>query len=144
MMLYLWFKVLHIVAVVAWMAGLFYLPRLFVYHTRQVPGSEGDALFKLMEQRLMKAIMRPAAVVALISGAATVGAAGFSWGAPWLSLKLLGVLGMVAYHGLLEVNLARFARGERLRSERYFRFINEVPTLLLIWIVIFVVVKPFS
>jgi putative membrane protein len=143
-MLYLWIKALHIVAVIAWMAGLFYLPRLYVYHTRQALGSDSDALFKLMERRLMMAIMRPAALVALIAGVGTVEAAGFSWGAPWLSLKLLGVLGLVAYHGLLEVYLAKFARGERSKSERFFRFINEVPTLLLIWIVIFVVVKPFS
>ncbi len=143
-MLYLWIKALHIVAVIAWMAGLFYLPRLFVYHTQQAVGSDGDALFKLMERRLMKAIMRPAALVALIAGVGTVQEAGFSWAAPWLSLKLLGVLGIVAYHGMLEAYLAKFARGERGKSERFFRFINEVPTLLLIWIVIFVVVKPFS
>jgi putative membrane protein len=143
-MLYLWIKALHIVAVIAWMAGLFYLPRLFVYHTQQAVGSDGDALFKLMERRLMKAIMRPAGLVALIAGIGAVQAAGFSWAAPWLSLKLLGVLGLVAYHGMLEAYLAKFARGERGKSERFFRFINEVPTLLLIWIVIFVVVKPFS
>jgi len=143
-MIYLWLKVLHVVAVIAWMAGLFYLPRLFVYHTRQAVGSDGDSLFKLMERRLMKAIMRPAAVVALLAGIGTVEAAGFSWATPWLSAKLLGVIGLVAYHGLLEAHMAKFARGQRTKSERYFRFINEVPTVLLIWIVIFVVVKPFS
>jgi putative membrane protein len=142
--MYLWLKALHVIAVIAWMAGLFYLPRLYVYHTRQAVGSDGDALFKLMEQRLMKAIMRPAAVVALIAGLATVQAAGFQWSAPWLSLKLLGVIGLIGYHGLLEVYLAKFGRGERGTSERFLRFINEVPTVLLIWIVIFVVVKPFS
>jgi putative membrane protein len=143
-MLYPWLKVLHILAVIAWMAGLFYLPRLFVYHTASIPGSEMDATFKAMERRLTKAIMRPAALVALLAGIGTVQTAGFSWAAPWLSLKLLGVLGLIAYHGLLEKYLASFARGERLKSERFFRFINEIPTLLLIWIVIFVVVKPFS
>ena len=143
-MLYLWFKVVHIVAVVAWMAGLFYLPRLFVYHVGQAVGSDGDMLFKTMERRLIVAIMRPAAVVALLAGMATVEAAGFSWTQTWLSLKLLGVLCLVGYHGLLEVHLKSFARGGRLHSERYFRIINEVPTILLIWIVIFVVVKPFS
>lgn len=143
-MIFLWIKVLHIVAVVAWMAGLFYLPRLFVYHTQQELGSDGDALFKVMERRLMKAIMRPAAVVALGAGIAAVMAGGFGWGEKWLSFKLLGVLGLVAYHGLLERHLAAFAKGVRLKDERYYRFINEVPTLLLIWIVIFVVVKPFA
>ena len=143
-MIYLWLKVLHVVAVIAWMAGLFYLPRLFVYHTRQAVGSDGDSLFKLMERRLMKAIMRPAALVALVAGVATVGAAGIQWNTPWLSLKLLGVIGLIAYHGVLEAYLAKFARGERTKSEKFFRVLNEVPTALLIWIVIFVVVKPFS
>jgi protoporphyrinogen IX oxidase len=143
-MIYLWLKVVHILAVIAWMAGLFYLPRLFVYHTRQVVGSDADSLFKLMERRLMKAIMRPAGFVALLSGVATAYAAGYGLGDKWLLLKLLGVIGLCFYHGLLESQLAAFARGERLKSERYFRLINEVPTLLLIWIVIFVVVKPFS
>jgi len=143
-MMYLWLKVVHIVAVIAWMAGLFYLPRLFVYHTQQPLGSDGDSLFKVMERRLMKAIMGPAMIVALISGAATVSAAGYAWSDRWLSLKLVGVFAMVAFHVLLAKHLAQFARGERMRSERYFRIINEVPTVLLIWIVIFVVVKPFS
>ena len=143
-MIYLWLKVIHILAVTAWMAGLFYLPRLFVYHTRQAVGTDSDELFKVMERRLMRAIMRPAAVVALLAGGATVSAAGFGWGTSWLLLKLLGVVGMIAYHGLLEKHLSQFAHGLRPATERYFRFINEVPTLLLIWIVICVVVKPFS
>ena len=142
--LYYWVKVLHILAMVAWMSGLFYLPRLYVYHWPQKVGSEGDELFKKMERRLMKGIMRPAAVITLLAGIATVYAAGFQWSAPWLSLKLLGVLGLIFYHGALEKYLMAFARGNRPRSQRYFRFLNEVPTVLLIWIVIFVVVKPFS
>ena len=143
-MLYLWLKVIHIVAVVAWMAGLFYLPRLFVYHTDLAVGSDGDTLFKTMERRLMVAIMQPAALLALLAGMATVEAAGFNWGQAWLLLKLLGVLCLIGYHGLLEVHLKSFGRGERRHTRRYFRIINELPTVLLIWIVIFVVVKPFS
>ncbi len=92
----------------------------------------------------MTAIMRPAMVVALIAGVATVEAAGFGWSSKWLLLKLLGVIFLVIYHGMLEMHLAQFARGERLKTERYYRIINEVPTVLLIWIVILVVVKPFS
>ena len=88
--------------------------------------------------------MRPAAAVALLAGMATVEAAGFSWGQMWLSLKLLGVLCLIGFHGLLEAHLKSFARGERQHTQRYYRLINEVPTILLIWIVIFVVVKPFS
>ncbi len=140
----LWVKVLHIVAVVAWMAGLFYLPRLYVYHTRLAVGSEADRLFKVMERRLLKAIMRPACVVALLAGGYLVSASGFTWSDTWLQVKLGGVLGLVVFHGLLENYCAKFARGWRGRSERYFRILNEVPTALLILIVICVVVKPFT
>jgi protoporphyrinogen IX oxidase len=140
----LWIKALHIVAVIAWMAGLFYLPRLYVYHSRQVVGSETDTLFKHMERMLLRAIMRPACVVALLAGGYLVSALGFSWSDHWLSLKLLGVVGMLIYHGMLESYCAKFAVGWRGRSERYFRILNEAPTVLLIWIVIFVVVKPFA
>jgi protoporphyrinogen IX oxidase len=140
----LWIKALHIIAVIAWMAGLFYLPRLYVYHTRQALGSETDELFKVMERRLLKAIMRPACVVALLAGGYLVTSSGFAWSDNWVSLKLLGVLGLLIYHGMLENYCAKFARGWRGGSERYFRILNEVPTVLLIWIVIFVVVKPFT
>jgi protoporphyrinogen IX oxidase len=140
----LWIKALHIIAVIAWMAGLFYLPRLYVYHAKQLVGSETDALFKIMERRLLKAIMRPALVVAILAGGYLVTASGFAWSDKWLSFKLLGVIGMVIYHGMLESYCVKFAFGWRGRSERYFRILNEVPTVLLIWIVIFVVVKPFT
>jgi putative membrane protein len=142
--MYEWLKVAHILAVIAWMAGLFYLPRLFVYHVDQVVGSDGDLTFKVMERRLLKGIMRPAAVVVLLSGFGVVHAAGFGFGETWLSLKLIGVMLMFAFHGLLETYAGKFQRGWRGRTGRYFRFLNEVPTVLLIWIVVFVVVKPFS
>jgi protoporphyrinogen IX oxidase len=138
----LWIKALHIIAVIAWMAGLFYLPRLYVYHVGQVLGSDTDNLFKVMERRLLKAIMRPAGVVALLAGGYLVTASGFSWADHWLILKLLGVLALVCYHGMLEMYCVEFARGWRGRSERYFRVLNEVPTVLLLWIVVFVVLKP--
>jgi protoporphyrinogen IX oxidase len=143
-MMVLWIKALHIIAIIAWMAGLFYLPRLYVYHTRQVVGSDTDELFKVMERRLLKAIMRPACVVALLAGGYLVSASGFAWSDPWLGLKLLGVVGLLIYHGMLEAYCMKFALGWRGQSERYFRILNEVPTVLLIWIVIFVVVKPFA
>ena len=141
---YPWFKVIHILGVVAWMAGMLYLPRLFVYHTPAKVGSEMDETFKIMERRLMRGIMRPAALITLVFGVATLQAAGFAWSAPWLSFKLLGVLGIIVAHAFLESGLASFKRGERRHSQRFWRFVNEVPFLLLIWIVIFVVVKPFS
>ncbi len=137
-------KVIHILAVISWMAGLFYLPRLFVYHVEQSVGSASDDTFKTMERRLLKAIMRPAAVVVFLSGFGVVHAAGFGFSEPWLMLKLAGVARMFGYHGVLESYVAKFAGGWRGRSGRFFRVLNEVPTVLLFWIVIFVVVKPFS
>lgn len=125
------------------MAGIFYLPRLYVYHVGQVLGSDADTLFKVMERRLLQSIMRPALAVALVAGGYLVSASGFSWNANWLLLKLVGVLGLVIYHGVLEHYCLKFRVGWRGRSERYFRVLNEVPTVLLIWIVIMAVVKPF-
>jgi protoporphyrinogen IX oxidase len=144
MMLFLWIKVLHIVAVIAWMAALFYLPRLFVYHVRSSVGSETDLVFRVMERRLVQVIMRPAAAVALCAGIVLVYEGGFGAGSAWLIAKLLGVVCLVGYHGILERYQRLFGLGWRGRSEGYFRAINEIPTILLIWIVVWVVVKPFS
>lgn len=141
---YLWLKTIHVLAVISWMAGLFYLPRLFVYHAENIGENQVVAVFTVMERRLLKAIMRPAGAVALLTGLWLIWAG--SWFAPvpiWLWLKLLFVLGMLGFHGLLEAHVARFREGRERKSGRYFRIINEVPTLLLIGIVIFVVVKPF-
>jgi protoporphyrinogen IX oxidase len=143
-MIVLWIKALHVVAMVAWMAGLFYLPRLFVYHTSQAVGSSTDALFKHMEERLIKVIMRPAGIVTVLAGSALVTMSGFSWGDTWLIAKLAGVVGMITYHLSLERYLLLFVSGWRGRNERFFRVLNEVPTLLLIWIVVWVIVKPYS
>lgn len=142
--MYEWVKVVHILAVISWMAGLLYLPRLFVYHVDAALGSAQDDTFKVMERRLLKAIMRPAAVVALISGFGLVWVAGFSWSDIWLVIKLVAVLGMFMAHGKLESHVLEFARGERPHASRYFRILNEVPTVLMIIIVIMVVVKPFA
>jgi protoporphyrinogen IX oxidase len=143
-MIVLWIKALHVVAMVAWMAGLFYLPRLFVYHTRQAVGSSTDALFKHMEERLIKVIMRPAGVVTVVAGSVLVTLSGFSWGDIWLVAKLFGVIGMIVYHVILERYVLLFAGTWRGRDEKFFRIINEFPTLLLIWIVVWVIVKPYS
>lgn len=142
--MYEWVKVIHVLAVISWMAGLLYLPRLFVYHVDAVLGSEKDETFKVMERRLVKAIMRPAAIVALVSGFILIWVAGFGWGDVWLVIKLLAVLGMFAAHGKLESHMVEFAKGDRRHSSRYFRIFNEVPTVLMIVIVIMVVVKPFA
>jgi protoporphyrinogen IX oxidase len=134
----------HLLADFAWMAGLFYLPRLFVYHVEKQPGSDGDATFCVMERRLLAIIMRPAAVIAGVSGIALAFELQL-WPPPmWLVLKAAAVAGLVVVHGLLEVHTADFARGGRRRSGRYFRILNEAPTLMLFVIVVLVVTKPFS
>ena len=142
--MYEWLKVLHILAVISWMAGLLYLPRLFVYHAGSLIGSEQDDTFKIMERRLLKAIMRPASVVSLLSGLGLIYLAGFGFNDIWLLLKLVAVVLMFGVHGKLERHTREFAQGLRIKSSKYFRFLNEVPTVLMILIVILVVVKPFQ
>lgn len=141
---FLWLKVIHIVSIVAWMAGLFYLPRLFVYHCGVLSGSEASELFKVMERRLVAAIMRPAAAASLLSGVLLFIAGGFEFLQAWFLGKLAAVFLLCVYHGALEGYLRRFARDERVRDARFFRILNEVPTLLLIIIVVFIVIKPFQ
>lgn len=143
-MIYLWIKVLHILAVMSWMAGLFYLPRLFVYHADAAVGGETDETFKVMERRLLKAIMRPAAVVVLLTGLALLYVLALPVSEPWVALKLVAVALMFVFHGLLERHAVEFRLGKRMRRSRYFRIINEVPTVLLVAIVVFVVVRPLS
>jgi putative membrane protein len=141
---YSWLKVVHVLAVISWMAGLFYLPRLFVYHAENIDKNELVKVFAVMERRLLKAIMRPAGLVSVVTGLGLIWVG--SWFGPiplWLLLKIVLVLGMVAFHGLLEAHVGRFRDGREDRSGRYFRIMNEVPTLLLIGIVILVIVKPF-
>jgi putative membrane protein len=137
-------KAVHILAVISWMAGLFYLPRLFVYHADKPAGGETSETFKIMERRLLKAIMRPAAVVSLASGILLWWTAGFSIGEPWLLIKLVAVAGMTGFHGFLERCVALFARDLRPFGSRSFRMLNEVPTILLIVIVGMVVLKPWQ
>lgn len=142
---YLVLKVIHVVAVFAWMAGLFYLPRLFVYHSGVGVGSDADRLFRVMERRLLKAIMLPAAIASWAFGV-LVGLIGgyFAAGEVWLWLKLALVVALTAFHWFLGQCHAAFAAGRNRRSGKFFRAINEVPTVLLIGIVVLVVVKPFG
>lgn len=140
---YLWLKALHIIFVISWMAGLLYLPRLYVYHTQVTPGSEADETFKVMERRLLRIIMNPAMIIAFISGILLIIATGA--GAPgtgyWMHIKLVLVLGMGAVHGMLSSYRKAFARGENQKSEKFYRLLNEVPTLLMVAIVLLVVIK---
>jgi putative membrane protein len=139
---YLWVKALHIIAVVAWMAGIFYLPRLFVYHADSEPGSDKAETFKVMERRLYSAIMTPAMIATWLAGLALATSAHF-WAAHWLSLKLLLVIALTAFHLWLGARIRDFAADKNRFAARTYRMVNEIPTLLLIGIVILVVVKPF-
>jgi len=142
--MFLWFKALHLIAMVAWMAGLFYLPRLFVYHCNAAVGGQVSEQFKVMERRLLNAIIWPAGIATWIFGALTVYAGGYlSQRAVWLEVKVVLVLGLVVFHVMLVRYVRLFGRDLRPRTERYFRVLNEVPTLLLIGIVILAVVRPF-
>lgn len=142
--MYEWLKVVHILAVVSWMAGLLYLPRLMVYHADALAGSSEDQTFRVMERRLLKAIMRPAGVVTLLTGLYLLHVAQFSIGNVWVVIKLLSVLGLCVVHGVLERHVKLFGSGKNLKSGVYFRVLNEVPTALLVVVVIMVVVKPFG
>lgn len=144
MALYPWVKALHILSVIAWMAGLLYLPRLFVYHADARPGSDASETFKVMERRLLRGIMNPALVGTYVFGgllAATPGVV--DWAQGWIYVKLAAVVALTAIHHRLALWRRDFAADRNTRSARFYRFINEVPTLLLIVIVVMVVVRPF-
>ena len=138
----LWLKALHIVAFAAWMAGMWYLPRLFVYHHATAPGSEASETFKVMERRLLKAIATPALVATLGLGLLLTTLAG-QWSQGWLHGKLLLVLLLAGAHGLLARDLKLFAADGRPRSPAAYRMINEVPTVLFVLIVLLAVFRPF-
>lgn len=140
---YLWLKFIHILAIISWMAGLLYLPRLFVYHVDAEIGSRQSETFKVMERRLMKAITTPAMIVSVITGLWMGFMAGW-WASGWLHAKLLLVVFLLASHIYLARTVKTFARDANTRPGRWYRIINEVPTVLMIGIVFFVVMKPFG
>jgi protoporphyrinogen IX oxidase len=140
--MYEWIKALHVIAVIAWMAGMLYLPRLFVYHSVAEAGSKQSETFKLMEHRLLKAIINPAMAVTWLAGL-YLAWAGHWFSAGWLHGKLLLVIVMSGMHGFLARCVKDFAADRNTLSQRFYRLINEVPTVLMIGIVILVVVKPF-
>ncbi|WP_374301744.1 protoporphyrinogen oxidase HemJ [Ferrovibrio sp.] len=141
-MLYDWLKALHVISVIAWMAGMLYLPRLYVYHCEATPGSKESETFKVMERRLLKAIINPAMGATWIFGL-SIAWLGHHWDQPWFWAKVVLVLGMQGAHGGLVHWQRDFAADRNRHSQRFYRFINEVPTLLMIGIVILVIVKPF-
>ena len=141
-MVELWIKVLHVLAIISWMAGLLYLPRLFVYHASVDKGSATAELFKVMERGLLRYIMTPAMLVAWATGLYLAVISGyFSQG--WFHLKLVMVLAMSASHGVMARHVRLFAGDMNDKSQKYFRVFNEIPTILMIVIVIAVIVRPF-
>ncbi len=141
---YPWTKAFHLIAVFAWMAGLFYLPRLYVYHTAAPVGGEPSETFKTMERRLLRAIMNPAMIAAWVLGITLVLTPGVvDWRAGWWHGKMAGFVAMTAFHMHLAAARRGFEADRRDRSGRHWRIANEAPTLLLVLIVIMVIVKPF-
>ncbi|MDH3662458.1 MAG: protoporphyrinogen oxidase HemJ [Alphaproteobacteria bacterium] len=138
----LWLKALHIVAVIAWMAALLYMPRLFVYHSKVAPGTEASETFKIMERRLLKAIMTPAMLASLLFGI-SLGVVQAQWTDAWLHLKSALVAALAASHMLMARYVRAFSDDRRPASETWFRWFNEMPTLLMLGIVFLVVFKPF-
>ena len=139
---YLWVVALHVISVIAWMAGMLYLPRLYVYHCAAAPGSEQSETFKVMERRLLRAIMTPAMIASWLFGlmlAANLDA----WGEGWLHGKLALLAAMMAVHMALARWRRHFANDANRHDARFYRIMNEVPTVLMIGIVILVIVKPF-
>lgn len=141
-MLYLWIKAFHIVAVIAWMAAMLYLPRLFVYHCEAEPGSKQSETFKLMERRLLRFIATPAMIAAWASGLWLMIEAGFLRSG-WMQGKLVLVFMLTVLHGFDAKWVKDFAADRNRHSARFYRFANEAPTILMILIVVLVVVKPF-
>ena len=139
---YLWIKAFHIIAVIAWMAGLLYLPRLFVYHCETSPGTPESERFKVMERKLLRTIINPSMIAVWILGLTLAFESG-AYRQGWLEAKFVLVLAMTAIHGMYAGWVKRFARDANTRPARFYRIWNEVPALLMVVIVILAVVKPF-
>ena len=141
---YLWLRALHIISIIAWMAGLLYLPRLYVYHCQQAPASPASETFKTMERRLLRFIMNPAMIASFVFGIWLIWELGAAaWSAGWLHAKILLVLMLAGMHGAMAKWRRDFELGRNRHSERFYRAMNEAPTVLMIGIVILAVVKPF-
>jgi putative membrane protein len=140
--MYLWLKAFHLIAVISWMAGMLYLPRLFVYHTMAKPGSEQSETFKVMERRLLRYIMLPAMIVSWLLGIVLMLQAQLLT-VPWYQAKFVAGLALSAMHGLLSRWTRDFSLDRNRHSEKFYRIINEIPTLLMIAIVLLAVLKPF-
>jgi putative membrane protein len=141
---YEWFKALHVISVMAWMAGMLYLPRLYVYHADAEPGSDKSETFKIMERRLLRAITNPAMVSSFLFGGLMLATPdAIDWSMGWIWVKLAMVVAMLAIHGLLASWRRDFEADRNIRPAKFYRMWNEAPTIPLIVIVIMAIVKPF-
>ena len=141
---YEWIKTFHIVAMTSWMAGMFYLPRLYAYHAEVKVGSEQDKTFQVMESRLLRIIINPAMIATLILGLLLADIYGFRSLGVWFHIKMLAVVILLAFHGLLAKWRKDFVKGQNKKPAKFYKIINEVPVVFFIIIVSMVVVKPFD
>ena len=143
MNLYLLFKSIHLIAVISWMAGLLYLPRIFVYHAENIEDTNTSNIFKTMERKLFYYIMTPSMILSWIFGIILVFSLGLTvFSALWMQIKLILVILLTVYHFYLGYCVSRFASNQNVNSSRFYRVINEIPTILLIFIVFIVIFKP--
>jgi putative membrane protein len=141
---YPWIKALHVISVIAWMAGMLYLPRLFVYHAEAEVGSAQSETFKVMERRLLRAIINPAMIAAFVLGGLLLATPGvIDWQSGWIWVKLAAVLVLSGFHGYLARWRRYFANDDNRHGTKFYRAMNEVPTVLMVLIVIMVIVRPF-
>ena len=141
---YDWFKALHIIFVLSWMAAMFYLPRLFVYHTKVKVGSEQDKMFQTMERKLLRLIMNPSMIGTYVFGLITAHIYGFSALGIWFHIKMLAIIVLTILHGLMARWRKDFEKGKNVHTEKFYRILNEVPVIAMVVAVIMVVVKPFE
>lgn len=140
---YLWVKAIHVISVISWMAGLLYLPRLFVYHSEAEKGSDLSETFKIMEKKLIRIIMNPAMILAWICGGLMLYANTTLFEQPWMHIKLAAIVLMTVMHHVYSMARKKFEKDENKRPQKFYRAINEIPAVLMIVIVIMVLVKPF-
>ena len=140
----MWYKAIHVISVISWMAALFYMPRLFVYHTRAEIGSDMDKTFQLMEHKLLKIIMTPSMILTYFFGILIAYIYGFVALGAWFHIKMAAVIGLTIFHGLLAKWRKDFINGNNNHSEKFYRLMNEIPPILMIVAVIMVIVKPFE
>jgi len=142
---YDWLKALHIISVIFWMAGMLYLPRLFVYHSKAIAGGELEAALLIQERNLLRIIMNPALIATwLFAILMIIANASYLFSAGWFHIKLVLVLALSGVHGFYAASARRFAAGERPRTEKFWRLINEAPAIGVIAIVLLAILKPFS